>query len=86
MQMLVTLAFDPARAAEAAQHIPAERARIRELMGAGTVTALYVQADGSRAWLALQVADESEARQAIESLPLHPYIANLDLAPLANLS
>lgn len=82
MKMLATMSFDTARRAESSQLIPQEQARIRELTEAGTVLALYLQADLARVWLVLQGDDETAIRQAIESLPLHGFITHLDLATL----
>jgi Muconolactone delta-isomerase len=82
MQMLATLTFDPARRAETEPLIPHERARLKELTEAGTVLALYLQADLARVWLVLRSEDEAAIRQALESRPLYPYVAHLDLAAL----
>ena len=84
MRMLATIMYDPTRRAESLTHLPAEQARVKELTDAGTLLALYVQADLSRAWLVLQGADEATLRQIVETLPLHDFVAQLDLAPLTS--
>lgn len=77
---IATLTFDPAQRAQIVALIPAEQARVKELMDAGTLEALYLGVD-NRAWLVLQAPAEQDARQALESLPLYPY-AQEELAAL----
>jgi muconolactone delta-isomerase len=83
MKMMATMTFDLAQRTETVPLIPREQARIRELTQAGTVLALYIEASLRRVWLVLQGADETAIRQALESLPLYPYVINLDLVALA---
>jgi muconolactone delta-isomerase len=82
MKVMVTMAFDPARHAEIMAHVPAEQARVRELMAQGAVEAVHIARAQDRVWLVLSAETDDEARKIIESLPLHPY-ATADLAPLS---
>jgi Muconolactone delta-isomerase len=56
------------------------REKLKELTEAGTVLALYIQADQGHVWLVLEGTDEGAMRQALESLPLYGYVTHLDLA------
>jgi muconolactone delta-isomerase len=82
MKVMVTMTFDPARRAEIVAHVPAEQARVRELMAQGAIDALHIAQAQDRVWLVLSVETEDEARRLLESLPLHAY-ATVDLAALA---
>ena len=42
MKGMVTMTFDPARHAEIVAHVPAEQARVRELMAQGAIDALHI--------------------------------------------
>jgi muconolactone delta-isomerase len=79
---MVTMTFDPARRAEIVARVPAEQARVRELMAQGALEALHLAQAQDRVWLILSVATEDEARRLLETLPLHAY-ATVELAPLA---
>jgi muconolactone delta-isomerase len=82
MKFKVTMVFDPARRAEILAQVPAEQARVRELMAQGAIEALHIAQAQDRVWLVLSVQTEDEARRILASLPLHAY-ATVDLAPLA---
>ena len=82
MRMIVTMVFDSARGAEINAHVPAEQARVRDLIAQGTIEALYIAAARDRVWLVVHVEGEDEAHQVMESLPLHPF-ASVEYAALA---
>ncbi len=54
--------------------LPAERERVRELSDGGILRAAYLSADRSEAWLMIRGEDPDAARDAMESLPLYPYM------------
>ena len=56
--------------AEFAEHIDAERERVRELYRDGIVRTLWTRKDAPGAVMLLECADESAAREAVGSLPL----------------
>jgi muconolactone delta-isomerase len=56
--------------AEFAPHIEAERQRVRELYKDGVLRSIWVRKDIPGAVMLLECADESQARAAIDSLPL----------------
>ena len=62
--------------------IPAEIARGKELDAQGIRLELYVAADQSAAWQIYQGNTQADVRKAIESLPLHPFVATT-ITPLA---
>jgi len=54
--------------------LPAEQERVRELSDGGVLRAAYLSADRSEAWLVVRGDDPDAARNAMESLPLYPYL------------
>ncbi|HEY5257904.1 MAG TPA: muconolactone Delta-isomerase family protein [Candidatus Baltobacteraceae bacterium] len=56
--------------AEFAPHIPAERERVRELYRDGILRSIWTRTDVPGAVMLLEAADESQARAAVDSLPL----------------
>ncbi len=53
-----------------AEHIDAERERVRELYRDGIVRSIWSRKDAAGAVMLLECADEAEANSAVESLPL----------------
>jgi muconolactone delta-isomerase len=54
--------------------IPQEQARIKTLKEKGIVEALYVSADHPYVWIVMQGESEEQILQALQSLPLYPYM------------
>jgi len=63
--------------------IPAEIARGKELEAQGRRLQLFVAADQSAAWQIYHGDSELDVRQAIETLPLHPFVETT-ITPLAD--
>jgi len=63
--------------------IPAEIARGRELDAQGLRLQLLVAADRSGAWQVYRADSLATVQQAIESLPLHPFVTST-ITPLAD--
>jgi muconolactone delta-isomerase len=82
MRYLVTSTFNQAPTDAMMALIPAEIARGKELDAQGIRLKLYVAADQSSAWQIYQGASEADVQKAIESLPLHPFVATT-ITPLA---
>ena len=82
MKYLVTSKLNQAPTDSILALIPAEIARGKELDAQGIRLKLYVAADQSSAWQVYQGATEADIRKAIESLPLHPFVATT-ITPLA---
>ena len=82
MKYLVTSKLNQAPTDSILALIPAEIARGKELDAQGIRLKLYVAADQSGAWQIYQGDTEADVRKAIESLPLHPYVATT-ITPLA---
>lgn len=53
---------------------PAERERLKELTNGDLLRAAYLSADRSEAWLVVRGDGPDAVRNAMESLPLYPYI------------
>ena len=82
MKYLVTSKFNQAPTDSIIALIPAEIARGKELDAQGIRLKLYVAADQSGAWQIYQGDTEADIQKAIESLPLHPFVATT-ITPLA---
>jgi muconolactone delta-isomerase len=78
MKYLVTSMFNQASTDVILALISAEIARGKELDAQGIRLKLHVAADQSGVWPIYQGDTEADVQQAIESLPLHPYVANCD--------
>ena len=72
MRFMVQFTFIPDPAIPSL--IPAEQARVGELVAKGTIQALYLAADNSRGWLVMSGDTQAQIEQAIASLPLHAYM------------
>ena len=83
MKYLVTSMFNQAPTDSILALIPAEIARGKELDAQGIRLKLYVAADQSGAWQIYQGDTPADVQQAIESLPLHPFVTTT-ITPLAD--
>ena len=54
--------------------IPQEQAHIKALMERGIVESIYISADRSHVWIVMQGESEELVLQALQSLPLYPYM------------
>jgi muconolactone delta-isomerase len=88
MQFMASIALDTAgRRSEVEQTLPAEQARVLQLMQQGVLSALYVpEAAGAPdgLWAVFNGASLDEVQGVIETLPLYPYM-QLQLFPLRDL-
>jgi muconolactone delta-isomerase len=83
MKYLVTSTFNQLPTDAILALVPAEIARGKELDAQGIRLKLYVAADQSSAWQIYRGDSEADVRKAIESLPLHPFVATT-ITPLAD--
>ncbi|MEA2532168.1 MAG: Muconolactone delta-isomerase [Thermomicrobiales bacterium] len=74
MRFMVRFTIRDPGSEEVASLIPAERDRVRELREQGTLGALYLAADRSGGWIAMQGPSIEWIEAALASLPLHPYM------------
>jgi muconolactone delta-isomerase len=63
--------------------VPAEQARIAEMVRAGQIEAMYMTPDWRRVWIVLKTGAIEEAQQAMSSLPLHRFM-DVEIAPLGD--
>ena len=54
--------------------IPQEKAHIKELMERGIVEVIYISAGRPHVWIVMQGESEEQILQALQSLPLYPYM------------
>jgi muconolactone delta-isomerase len=84
MQFMASITFDLAHQAEIVRAVPAEQVRVRELQQQGVLESLYVaEAAGApgKVWVVFNGASPAAVQQALESLPLYPYM-HVELTPL----
>jgi muconolactone delta-isomerase len=87
MQFLASISLDLTRRSEVERGLPAETARVRELMQSGQMHALYIP-EGSGAPASLWGVFSGDSRERVEglleSLPLYPYM-RIELTQLRSL-
>jgi muconolactone delta-isomerase len=87
MQFLASISLDPTRRSEIERAIPAETARVRELMQSGQMLALYIpEGRGAPAslWGVFSGDSRESVQSVLESLPLHRYM-RVELTQLRSL-
>jgi len=82
MRFLTKETFKAPPTAEVQAVIPAEQAKVKELIEQGTIEALYLAADQSGAWMVWNVDSQAALEEAHNALPLHPYL-NSEITVLA---
>jgi len=75
MKFMVKGTLKQAPTAEILALLPAEQARVHQLLEQGLVEALYVAADQSGAWLVMQGESQAGIQAVLSSLPLHQFAA-----------
>ncbi len=73
MKLMVSAGFQGS-SEERRALIPQEQAHIKALMEKGIVEALYISADHPYVWIVMQGESEEQIVQALQSLPLYPYM------------
>jgi muconolactone delta-isomerase len=87
MQFLASISLDLTRRSEVERALPAETARVRELMQSGHMHALYIpEGTGAPAslWGVFSGDSRGKVESLLESLPLYPYL-RIDLTQLRSL-
>jgi muconolactone delta-isomerase len=54
--------------------IPAQRARINELMSRGVVSSYTLSLDRTKLWVVMKATSEAQVNQVFESFPLYDYM------------
>jgi muconolactone delta-isomerase len=87
MQFLASISLDLTRRSEVQRALPAETARVHELMQSGHMNALYIP-EGSGApgslWGVFSGDSRESVERILESLPLYPYM-RIELTQLRSL-
>jgi len=87
MQFLASISLDLTHRSEVERALPAETARVRELMQSGQMHALYIPegtgAPGSL-WGVFSGDSRESVESVLESLPLYPYM-RIELTQLRSL-
>jgi len=87
MQFLASISLDLTRRSEVDHALPAEAARVRELMQSGQLNALYIP-EGTGAPASLWGVFSGDSRNSVESvlqsLPLYPFM-RIELTQLRSL-
>ena len=87
MQFLASISLDLTRQSEVEHAIPAETARVRELMQSGQMNALYIPEGGgapASLWAVFSGDSREGVERVLESLPLYPYM-RIELTRLRSL-
>lgn len=83
MRFLVKESFIAPPTPELMELIPAEQARVGELVAEGTIEAVYAAADNTAMWLVWNVESQNALNVAHKTLPLHDYLQS-EVALLAD--
>jgi muconolactone delta-isomerase len=73
MKIMVSTGFQGS-SGEIQALIRQEQAHIKALMERGIVESLYISADRSHVWIVMQGESEELVLQALQSLPLYPFM------------
>jgi muconolactone delta-isomerase len=87
MQFLASISLDLTHRSEVERALPAEAARVRELMQSGQMDALYIpQGSGAPGslWAVFSGDSHEIVESVLESLPLYPYM-RIELTQLRSL-
>jgi muconolactone delta-isomerase len=82
MKFMVMANFRPQDQAEILARLPQEQARSQLLREQGIIEAIYLSSDRWHIWSVMQGESQDQVQQALESLPLHPYMDHLTISPL----
>ncbi len=74
MRFLTKETFKAPPTAEVQALMPAELAKVKELTEQGLISAFYIAADRSGAWMVWNVDSQAALEEAHSTLPLHPYL------------
>ena len=79
MKCMVAIQFHPQQLTEQQRTemmalIPEEQAHIKRLREKGIVEAIYISADRTQVWIAMQGESATTIEQELRSFPLYPYM------------
>lgn len=74
MRFLTKESFRAPPTSEVLALIPAEQARVKELVDQGVVEAAYAAADNTAMWLIWHCESQAGLEEAHETLPMHEYL------------
>ncbi len=78
---MLTLSFKEPPTPEVIALIPAEQARVREMLAEGSLETLYIAADNSHVWLVMKGDTAEDVKAAYATLPMHAFF-DPQLTPL----
>ena len=82
MKWMVTITFKEKPTADVLAMLPAERARVAEMVTEGVIENRYFAADGAKVWFVLQSDSREVIDMALNTLPMHKFF-NLDVQQLS---
>ena len=74
MRFITKETFKAPPTAEVKALMPAEIAKVKELIEQGLIAAVYTAADLSSAWMVWNVDSQAALEETHNTLPLHPYM------------
>ena len=74
MRFLTKETFKAPPTAEVQALMPGEMAKVKELTERGLISAFYIAADRSSAWMVWNVDSQATLKEIHTTLPLHPYL------------
>ena len=73
MKWMVTITFKEKPTAEVLAMLPAERARVAEMVTEGIIEGRYFAADGTKVWFVFQGDSREAIEKALGTLPMHRF-------------
>ena len=82
MKWMVTITFKEKPSAQVLAMLPAERARVAEMVAEGLIENRYFAADGTQVWFVFQTDSREGVENALNTLPMHRFF-NLHVQQLS---
>ena len=82
MRFMLTFTWKQPPDEEVKALMPAEEARVKELVEQGISESTELAADQSALWTVWNSASEDEVQETLQTLPLYEFM-NIDISPLA---
>ena len=82
MRFMLTYTWKQPPDEEVMAVMPAEQARVKELVEQGIAEAVETAADQSTFWTVWNCASQDDVQETLQTLPLYKFV-NVDISPLA---
>jgi muconolactone delta-isomerase len=74
VRCMITIHFETQHLQEIRALVPKEQEHVKELMGKGTLEAIYLSSDRTTVWLVMKGESQEQIQQELTAFPLYPYM------------